>query len=96
MFSKAYLVGLTDRNFIVLRVSSASRSINVVEVFGYLLDQLPEIRTTFGSFFGTDLEIKDPAKPFKIGFRKRGVPNNYQGGQVIANVLLSRWQQRRA
>jgi len=94
LLSKFYVVGLTNHNLIVLRLASRfGENIQVAEIFGYGLDQLPEIQATFGSL-GTALKIKDPLKPFKAVFPMAGVPDNYQRGRVIANVLLSQWQQR--
>jgi hypothetical protein len=95
LLSRFYVVGLTNHNFIVLRLASRfGGNIQVAEIFGYRLDQLPETQATFGSFGTSALKIKDPTKPLKVGFPSVGVPDNHQRGRMIANALLSHWQQR--
>ena len=94
LLSKYYVVGLTNRRLIVLRLASRfGGNIRAAEVLAYSLDQLPEIQANFGAF-ATGLVIKDPARPFKVVFPMAGVPDNHKRGRMIANKLLSDWQQR--
>jgi hypothetical protein len=98
--SKYYVVGLTNLRLIVIRLAKRfGGSIQPAEVFAYSLDQLPEIQATSGfgaalkSGFDVSLRINDPARPFKVGFPMVGVPDNHNRGRMIADRLLSLWQQ---
>lgn len=84
---KLYVVGLTNRRVLVIRLANRfGGNINAAEVRHYLFDNLPPVTATLGTF-ATELQIKDPAAPFRVNFAAVGVPNNYQRGQMIAREL---------
>src|SRR4051794_1714228 len=57
MLTKEYIVGLTDRRFIVLRFKGSK--IEVQEVLEYSLANLPPVKASTGSLF-THIKIEDP------------------------------------
>ena len=61
LLTKEYIVGLTDRRFIVLRFKG--KKIDVQEVLEYPLNNLPPVKASTGGLF-THIKIEDPAKPF--------------------------------
>lgn len=94
LFTKVFIVGLTTRRVIVLRLAGrVGSNINVAGVRDYSFDHLPSIRAKFGTF-ATELRIADPAAPFRANFASVGVLSNQQRGQMIARELLTRWQNR--
>ena len=70
LLTKNYLVGLTDRRFIVLRFSgNVRRTIKVKEITDYRLNSLPQVVASTGPIF-THIKIFDPAKPFVAKFHR--------------------------
>jgi hypothetical protein len=78
LLTKRYLVGLTDRRFIVLRFRGG---INVKEIFDYPLSSLPQVLASTGPIF-THIKILDPVKPFVAKFNRHPF-----GGQNRANAM---------
>jgi hypothetical protein len=84
LLTKEYVVGLTDRRFIVLRFKN--RDVEVLEIRDYLLSGLPSAKTSTGPLF-TRIRICDRAKPFVAKFHRLGMPGNRQQAMAIAAVL---------
>lgn len=85
LLTKEYVVGLTDRRFIVLRFKG--KNVSVQEVTDYRLDgQLPRVKSSTGALF-THIKIEDPAKPFVAKFHRMGMPGNREGAMAIAAAL---------
>ena len=82
--TKEYVVGLTDRRFIVLRFKGSQ--INVLEAQSWPLGALPPVQTSTGSLF-THIRIDDPAKPFVAKFHRLGTPDNRPQAMAIAEGL---------
>ena len=86
LLTKEFVVGLTDRRFIVIRFSG---KLNVKEVWDYPLFQLPPVKTSTGPIF-THIAIKDPQKPFVAKFHRMGLKTNREQAQAIAQQLQAR------
>ena len=82
--TKEYIVGLTDRRFIVLQFKG--KNVAVKEMIEYPLSNLPAVRATTGPVF-THIKIADPAKPFVAKFHRLGMPGNREHGQAIEAAL---------
>ena len=88
MLTKEYVVGLTDRRFIVLRFKG--KNVGVQEVLDYRLDRhLPPVKASTGPVF-THIKIEDQAKPFVAKFHRMGMPGNREGAMAIAAALTGR------
>lgn len=85
LLTKEYLVALTDRRVIVLRVKG--RKAMVQEMIEYRLGSLPPAKTSTGAIF-THIQVMDPAKPFIAKFHRAGpVPANRDNAMAIAAAL---------
>jgi hypothetical protein len=82
--TREYVVGLTDRRFIVLRFKGSG--IAVQEVLSWRLDALPHVQTSTGSLF-THIRIDDPAKRFVAKFHRLGTSDNRPQAMAIAEGL---------
>lgn len=87
LFTKHYMVGLTDRGrFIVMRFSG---NLNVKEVQDYYVGTLQNVKTKTGPIF-TYIDIKDPQKPFSAKFHRLGMKTNRDYAMAIAQTLNTR------
>jgi hypothetical protein len=85
LMTKEYLVALTDRRIIALRIKG--RKAQVLEVIDYRLASLPPARTSTGPIF-THIAISDPARPFAAKFHRAGpAPSNRDNAMAIAAAL---------
>jgi hypothetical protein len=84
VLTREYVIGLTDRRFIVLRFTG--NQINVGEVQSWRLDALPPVETSTGSLF-THIKVRDPAKTFVAKFHRLGTPDNRPQAMAIAEAL---------
>jgi hypothetical protein len=85
LLTKEYVIGLTDRRFIVLRFKG--KKVNVQEVMDYRLGgHLPPVKSSTGPVF-THIKVEDPAKPFVAKFHRMGMPGNREGAMAIAAAL---------
>lgn len=85
LLTREYLVALTDRRVIVLRVKGGKAKVE--EMMEYRLANLPPARTSTGAIF-THVRIEDPAKPFIAKFHRAGpVPANRDNAMAIAAAL---------
>lgn len=84
LLTKEYVVGLTDRRFIVLNFKG--KKIEVKEVIDYPLSSLPPVKASTGPIF-THLKITDPAKPFAAKFHRLGMPGNREHAMAIEAAL---------
>lgn len=84
LLTKEYVVGLTDRRFIVLRFKG--KKIAVQEIIDYPLSSLPPVKASTGGLF-THINIQDPAKPFVAKFHRMGMPGNREHGMAIQAAL---------
>ncbi len=84
ILTKEYLVGLTDRRVLVLRVSGGKAEVQEVTEYG--LDERPPVTASQGSLFA-HVAITDPARPFKAKFHRAGYPNNREHAISAAQAL---------
>ncbi len=84
LLTKEYVVGLTDRRFVVLRFKG--KSIKVQEVTEYPLNALPPVKASTGGLF-THVKIQDPARPFVAKFHRVGMPGNREHAMAIQSAL---------
>ncbi len=87
LLTKEYVVGLTDRRFIVLRFKG--KKVEVKEVLEYPLSALPPVKASTGGLF-THIEVLDPAKPFVAKFHRMGMPGNREQGMAIEAALTGK------
>lgn len=87
LLTKEYIVGLTDRRFIVLRFKGGK--IKVQEITDYPLASLPPVKASTGGLF-THIKIDDPSKPFVAKFHRLGMPGNREHGMAIEAALTGR------
>ena len=87
LLTKEYVVGLTDRRFIVLRFKG--KKVEVQEVLEYPLSALPPVEASTGGLF-THIKILDPAKPFVAKFHRMGMPGNREHGMAIEAALTGK------
>ncbi len=87
LLTKEYIVGLTDRRFIVLRFNG--KKIEVQEVLEYPLSSLPPVQASTGGLF-THIKVLDPAKPFVAKFHRMGMPGNREHGMAIEAALTGK------
>ncbi len=86
LLTKDYVVGLTDRRFVVLRMGASGTE--PAEVFAYDLAALPPVTASTGPLF-THIRVQDPAQPFAAKFNKAGMPGNREHAAAIAAALTS-------
>lgn len=84
VMTKEYVVGLTDRRFIVLQFTGSA--INVKDVRAWPLAALPPVTTSTGSLF-THIAVRDPAKLFVAKFHRLGTADNRPQAMAIAEGL---------
>jgi hypothetical protein len=86
LLTKEYVIGLTDRRFIVLRIKG--KNLLVQEVLDYRLNNghRPPVKASTGPVF-THIKIEDPTKPFVAKFHRMGMPTNREGAMAIAAAL---------
>jgi len=85
IMTKEYVIGLTDRRLIVLRVGGG---VKVKEVTEYALGDLRGVKTSTGSLF-THIAIAGPV-PFTAKFHRMGMKTNREQAMAIAGVLSSK------
>lgn len=83
ILTKTYLVGLTNRRFIVLQFTG---KLKIKEVSEYTLGQIPAVKTKTGPLF-TKIEIQDLSHPFKAKFHRLGMKENRTHSIAIAQGL---------
>lgn len=84
LLTKEYLVGLTDRRVLVLRVKGGKA--DVQEVTAYSLDERHAAEAKAGKLFA-HLTVEDPARPFQAKFHRLGAPNNHDHALAAARAL---------
>jgi hypothetical protein len=84
VMTKEYVIGLSDRRFIVLRFSGSK--IDVKDVQAWRLDALPPATGSTGALF-THIRVEDQAKPFVAKFHRLGTPDNRPQAMAIAERL---------
>lgn len=87
LLTREYVIGLTDRRFIVLRFKG--KNLEVQEIIDYPLSSLPPVKASTGSLF-TNIKILDPAKPFVAKFHRLGMPGNREHGMAIEAALTGK------
>lgn len=83
LLTKEYIVGMTDRRFIVLQVNG---KLEVKEVLEYRLDSLPQVKADTGSIF-TVIKIDDAQRPFEAKFHRMGMTENRSHSMAMAERL---------
>jgi hypothetical protein len=83
LLTKNYLVGLTQKRFIVVRIGGKLKAKEMME---YKLGQVGEVKTSSGGIF-THIKILDPEKPFVAKFHRLGMKNNREHSMAIAKAL---------
>jgi len=89
LLTKNYLVALTDRRILVLRVKNLNlKTPDVKEVIEYSRDEFPglEAKTSTGGLF-THIAIKDKDRPFVAKFHRAFSPTNREDAMAIASVV---------
>jgi hypothetical protein len=85
IWTKHYVVALTDRRLLALRFTG---KLNVQEVREWSLASLPPVTTSTGMLF-THIKVQD-AEPFVVKCHRMGMPNNRTHAMAIAAALESR------
>ena len=85
LLTKNYLVGLTERRLIVLRVGGKA---TVKEVTEYALDGLAPAESRTGGLF-TTIRIRDEARPFVAKFHRLGMTQNREQSTAIGEALMA-------
>ncbi|HEV8321398.1 MAG TPA: hypothetical protein VG389_07280 [Myxococcota bacterium] len=90
ILTKHFLIGLTDKRLLVLRIASMGNH-GVKEVLEYPLGSLTpaQVKTSTGALF-THIRIDDPAKPFVAKFHRLGMKTNRDHSMAIAAAISSR------
>ena len=86
LLTKKYLVGVTDRRFIVVPLFDDG-TVKANEIADYRLDGLPRVVTSTGPLF-THIKIIDPKKPFVAKCHRyafRGM--NWENAMAVAAAL---------
>lgn len=86
ILTKEYIVGLTNKRFIIVRVNG---SLKVLEVQEFSLSSLPPVTASMGILF-THLKIADPQKPFIAKFHRLGMPKNREHTMAMEAVLTKK------
>ena len=87
LLTRHYLIGLTDKRFLVLHINSMGNQ-GVKEVLEYALP-LQGVRASTGPLF-THIRIDDPAKPFVAKFHRLGMKTNREHTMAIASALTGK------
>ena len=89
ILTKHYLIALTDKRFLVLRVNGMG-NFTVKEVLEYALPlQTSLVQASTGPLF-THIRIDDPAKPFVAKFHRMGMKTNREHTMAIASALTGK------
>jgi hypothetical protein len=83
LLTKEYVIGLTDKRLLVLRVKG---KIKVLEVSEYDRANLPQASAKTGPIF-TYIRIKDEARPFAAKFHRAGMTENRPNAVAIGEAL---------
>jgi hypothetical protein len=83
LLTKQYIVGLTDRRFIVLKFKG---NLKVTEVTEYSLSPKPKASGSTGPIF-THIKIDDAARPFVAKFHRMGMTSNREHSQAMLAAL---------
>lgn len=83
LLTKNYLVGLTQKRFIVVQFGGKFK---VKEMTEYKLGKLNEVKTSIGGIF-THIKITDHEKPFVAKFHRMGMKDNREHSNAIAKTL---------
>jgi hypothetical protein len=87
VLTKHYLIGLTDKRFLVLEIKSMGNQA-VKSVLEYPLQGLAQmkVKASTGALF-THIKIDDAAKPFVAKFHRMGMKTNREHCLAIEGVL---------
>lgn len=85
LLTRNYVVGLTDRRFIVARFKG---NLKVIEISEYPLGTVNNVESKTGPIF-THIRIEDPQQPFVAKFHRAGMPNNRDQSMAIASALAN-------
>ncbi len=86
LLTKNYIIGLTDRRFLVLRFGGR---LNVKEVLEYPLDKMPPVQASTGALF-THIKVQSPDRPFVAKFHRMGMKSNREHSMAIAEALTAK------
>ena len=84
LLTQEYLVGLTDRRVLVLRVKGGKAE--VLEVTEYGLEESVALEAKTGKLFA-HVTIEDDARPFQAKFHRMGAPQNHEHVAEIVAAL---------
>lgn len=87
LLTKNYLIGLTNKRFLVLRIKGIGNA-EVKEITEYSLSDLPnlEVKTSTGALF-THIRINHPEKPFVAKFHRAFSKTNRPSAVAIAAAI---------
>jgi hypothetical protein len=90
LLTKNYLIGLTDKRFLVLQIKSINNP-QVKQVTEYSLAEVRgmKVKTSTGGLF-THIRIDDAAKPFVAKFHRAFSKNNRPHAVAIGEALSAR------
>lgn len=86
LFTKYYVVALTNRRLLLVHCISKAR---VREIIEYRPGAMPPIHVKHGTFFAV-MTIADPAGHMKIKFHRNFVANNRETAEAIGNAVNGR------
>lgn len=84
LLTKHYVLGLTDRRVLALRVKGGK--FEVQEVTEYGLHEALDVEASSGSIFA-HVTVRDEARPFKAKFHRAFAPDNREHAIAAAQAL---------
>jgi len=90
ILTKHYLIGMTDKRFLVLELKSMGNH-QVKQVIEYPLSGLAQmkVKASTGPIF-THIEIEDAQKPFVAKFHRAGMKTNREHSMAIEGILVGK------
>lgn len=87
MLTKNYLIGLTDKRFLVLQIKSMSNA-EVKQITEYSINEMGsmKVKSSTGVLF-TKIRIDDRKKPFKAKFHRAFSKNNRPHAMAIGEAI---------
>jgi len=87
LLTKNYLIGLTDKRFLVLQIKGPGNA-GVKQIMEYNLDEVRRmpIKTSTGGLF-THIRIEDATRPFVAKFHRAFSKNNRPHAMAISEAL---------
>lgn len=84
LLTKHFLLGLTDRRVLALRVKGGKYEVQEVTEYG--LDERLDVKASSGAVFA-HVAVEDEARPFKAKFHRAFAPDNREHAVAAAQAL---------